>query len=104
MPYLSLLENVLLPCHFSARRRDNAGASGLEAKEASELLDHLGLTGEIRRRTVTQLSVGQQPPVAVARALIGVTFILAAGGALILLASNPHGAERLKDLPAGQIL
>ncbi len=37
-------------------------------------------------------------------ALIGVTFILAASGALILLASNPHGAEHLKELLVGQIL
>lgn len=71
VPYLSVLENVLLPCHFSSRRRDNAGADGLEAKEARELLDHLGLAGELRTRTVTQLSVGQQQRVAVARALIG---------------------------------
>ena len=40
----------------------------------------------------------------VQEALIGVTFILAASGALILLASNPHGAEHLKDLLVGQIL
>ena len=37
-------------------------------------------------------------------ALIGVTFVLAASGALLLLASNPHGAEHLKDLLVGQIL
>ena len=40
----------------------------------------------------------------VQEALIGVVFILAASGALILLASNPHGAEHLKDLLVGQIL
>jgi len=40
----------------------------------------------------------------VQEALIGVTFILAASGALILLASNPHGAEHLKELLVGQIL
>ena len=40
----------------------------------------------------------------VQEAMIGVTFILAASGALILLASNPHGAEHLKDLLVGQIL
>ena len=71
VPYLSLLENVLLPCHFSARRRDNAGAGGLAAKEAGQLLDRLGLGRDMRARTVTQLSVGQQQRVAVARALIG---------------------------------
>ena len=71
VPYLSVLENVLLPCHFSVRRNDNAGAGKLTATEAGQLLDHLGLAGELRARTVTQLSVGQQQRVAVARALIG---------------------------------
>lgn len=40
----------------------------------------------------------------VQEAIIGVAFILAASGALILLASNPHGAEHLKELLVGQIL
>lgn len=40
----------------------------------------------------------------VQEALIGVMFILAASGALIVLASNPHGAEHLKELLVGQIL
>ena len=40
----------------------------------------------------------------VQEALIGATFILAASGALIVLASNPHGAEHLKELLVGQIL
>ena len=37
-------------------------------------------------------------------ALIGVTFILAATGSILLLADNPHGGESLKDLLVGQIL
>ena len=40
----------------------------------------------------------------VQEAVIGVTFILAASGALIVLAANPQGAEHLKDLLVGQIL
>jgi zinc/manganese transport system permease protein len=40
----------------------------------------------------------------VQEATIGVVFILAASGALLLLASNPHGSEHLKDLLIGQIL
>ena len=40
----------------------------------------------------------------VQEALIGVTFIVAANAAILLLASNPHGAEHLKDLLIGQIL
>jgi zinc/manganese transport system permease protein len=40
----------------------------------------------------------------VQEALIGVTFILAASGALLLLAKNPHGGEHLRELLVGQIL
>jgi zinc/manganese transport system permease protein len=40
----------------------------------------------------------------VQEAIIGVSFVLAASGALLLLAHNPHGAEHLKDLLVGQIL
>src|SRR6185436_11513793 len=40
----------------------------------------------------------------VQEAVIGVTFIVAANIAIVLLASNPHGAEHLKDLLVGQIL
>lgn len=37
-------------------------------------------------------------------ALIGVLFVLAATGSILLLAENPHGAQHLKDLLVGQIL
>ena len=37
-------------------------------------------------------------------ALIGVMFILAACASILLLSSNPHGGEHLKDLLVGQIL
>jgi zinc/manganese transport system permease protein len=37
-------------------------------------------------------------------ALIGVVFVLAATGGILLLADNPHGGEALKDLLVGQIL
>jgi zinc/manganese transport system permease protein len=40
----------------------------------------------------------------VQEAVIGVAFIVAANAAILLLASNPHGAEHLKDLLVGQIL
>lgn len=36
--------------------------------------------------------------------LIGILFILAATGGILLLAGNPHGSEHLKDLLVGQIL
>ena len=37
-------------------------------------------------------------------AVIGVVFVVAASAEILLLASNPHGAEHLKDLLVGQIL
>ena len=40
----------------------------------------------------------------VQEAVIGVTFVLAANCAVLLLATNPRGAEHLKDLLIGQIL
>ena len=40
----------------------------------------------------------------VQEAVIGVTFVLAATGGILLLASNPHGSEHLRDLLVGQIL
>jgi zinc/manganese transport system permease protein len=40
----------------------------------------------------------------VQEAIIGVTFVVAANAAILMLAANPHGAEHLKDLLIGQIL
>lgn len=36
--------------------------------------------------------------------LIGILFVLAATGSILLLAENPHGAQNMKDLLVGQIL
>ena len=40
----------------------------------------------------------------VQEAVIGVVFVLGATASLMLLASNPHGSEHLRDLLVGQIL
>jgi len=72
VPYLSILENVTLPCRYSARRRLTARQHGGVDREAERLLAQLDLTEEVRsRRSVMRLSVGQQQRVAAARALIG---------------------------------
>ncbi len=72
IPYLSMQDNVLLPCRFSARRRSRALArSATLADEVKRLLAELDLDESRWRRPVTQLSVGQQQRVAAARALIG---------------------------------
>jgi putative ABC transport system ATP-binding protein len=73
IPYLSVLENVCLPCGFSARRRERAErAGGGMRAEAQRLLGELDLGGAgLLERPVTELSVGQQQRVAAARALLG---------------------------------
>jgi zinc/manganese transport system permease protein len=40
----------------------------------------------------------------VQEAIIGVVFVIASSAAILVLASNPHGGENLKDLLSGQIL
>lgn len=73
IPYLSVVENVVLPCHFAKLRREKAcQRSGSMAAEAIRLLGHLELDDpHVLERPVTELSVGQQQRVAAARALIG---------------------------------
>ena len=73
IPYLSVVENVTLPCRFSKRRRIRAAdrAAGFET-EAMRLLGKLGMDGSsVINQPVVELSVGQQQRVAAARALIG---------------------------------
>jgi putative ABC transport system ATP-binding protein len=69
LPYLSVLDNVLLPCRFSARR--TARCEGTPAKAAQSLLERVGLAPALWPRSAAALSVGQQQRVAAARALIG---------------------------------
>ena len=69
LPYLSVIDNVLLPCRFSARRHQQAG--GNPQSTATELLAALRLGQALWQKPVTELSVGQQQRVAVARALMG---------------------------------
>lgn len=71
IPYLSVVENVTLPCHFSRRRYERANTNGGLTVEAVRLLSRLGISDPLLNRPVTELSVGQQQRVAAARALIG---------------------------------
>ncbi|EIC19361.1 ABC transporter ATP-binding protein [Thiorhodovibrio frisius] len=73
LPFLSVMDNVLLPCRFSRRRRERARQSaGTLAGEARRLLGQLDLDHpQLHGRAVTTLSVGQQQRVAAARALMG---------------------------------
>jgi putative ABC transport system ATP-binding protein len=79
IPYLSIMENVTLPCRFSKRRLKQAAHNGDVRSEAMRLLSRLGLADPFMlRRPVTELSVGQQQRVAAARALLGAPEILIA--------------------------
>jgi putative ABC transport system ATP-binding protein len=69
LPYLSVLDNVLLPCRFSARRAQRC--QGSPAAAARSLLQHVALPAALWQRPAGALSVGQQQRVAAARALIG---------------------------------
>lgn len=72
LPYLSVLDNVLLPCRFSALRRQRAGSdAGSARRSAGQLLSEVGLDEALWHRPAVRLSVGQQQRVAAARALIG---------------------------------
>lgn len=72
VPYLSVVQNVILPCRFSKRRLRKVQENGGAEVEAKRLLERLGLDDEaLQARNVTELSVGQQQRVAAARALIG---------------------------------
>lgn len=68
LPYLSVRENIQLPCEFSKKRRRQA--ADLNAS-TTHLLQHLGFATDLGQRNVSDLSVGQQQRVAVARALMG---------------------------------
>jgi putative ABC transport system ATP-binding protein len=67
LPYLSMLDNVLLPCRFSTLRRQRAAG----ASSAQALLERMGLGPALWPRRTAELSVGQQQRVAAARALVG---------------------------------
>jgi putative ABC transport system ATP-binding protein len=72
LPYLSVLDNVLLPTRFSALRAARASSAGRKPRAAAqELLEQLALGTAFWKRPASALSVGQQQRVAAARALIG---------------------------------
>lgn len=72
LPWLPVIDNVLLGCRFSPSRSARAAQrSGSPAAQARTLLQRIGLPQEAWARAASELSVGQQQRVAAARALIG---------------------------------
>ena len=72
LPFLSVLDNVLLPCQFSKLRKQRAiERHGSIQTAAQTLLCDLGLATQLHQQLAGELSIGQQQRVAAARALIG---------------------------------
>ena len=78
VPYLSVVENVTLPCRFSRRRAARTTDGGGPENEAVRLLSRLGISDQLLQQPVTDLSVGQQQRVAAARALMGAPEVIIA--------------------------
>ena len=122
VPYLSAIDNVLLPLHFSPARRQASGKIQSKTNaEAQRLLDALGISSKtLGLQKAATLSIGQQQRVAAARAFIGSPEIIiadeptsaldeenqtdfleqlfkqkdATGASLLLVSHNTHIAER----------
>lgn len=72
IPYLSVIDNVILSCRFSTRRRLQIQTQFDHVEEGARYwLERLNLPANLWHQPATRLSVGQQQRVAAARALMG---------------------------------
>ena len=73
LPYLSAIDNVLLPLNFSMLKKHACGSTRAECySEAEKLLETLGIDIKTTaKQKAVELSIGQQQRVAAARAFIG---------------------------------
>jgi len=69
IPYLTVAENIALPCNLHRSRRARIQAPTV-AEEVMRLAHRLGIHAQLDA-SVTNLSMGQQQRVAIARAIIG---------------------------------
>ncbi len=76
IPYLSVLDNITLPVRMNAARRARLDGEGVK-ETAALLAGHLQI-GNLLKKQVTELSVGQQQRVAACRALIGAPELIVA--------------------------
>lgn len=64
IPYLSVLDNIVLGAHFAGQRGQSV------QQNARDLCERLGLSKDLLAQPARQTSVGQQQRIAVARALL----------------------------------
>ncbi|MEH6446003.1 MAG: ABC transporter ATP-binding protein [Oceanospirillaceae bacterium] len=94
IPYLSVVENVLLSCRFSKKRARSTLKE--DVTQAHALLSQLDIGSHLFDRNITQLSIGQQQRVAAARALIGAPQIIIADEPCSAL--DPANSQRFIEL------
>jgi putative ABC transport system ATP-binding protein len=70
IPYLTVLENILLPCHLNLERRKKFANKKEFVEKAQELCRKFKIENLLNNK-VTEISIGQQQRVAAARALLG---------------------------------
>ena len=75
LPYANVIDNIILPLYFSKQRSKKVEN---KINVAMNLCDQLRLPESILNQKASNLSVGQQQRVAVARALIGSPSIIVA--------------------------
>ena len=75
LPYANVIDNIILPLYFSKQRSKKVEN---KINSAMNLCDQLRLPESILNQKASNLSVGQQQRVAVARALIGSPSIIVA--------------------------
>ena len=75
LPYANVIDNIILPLYFSKQRSKKVEN---KTNAAMNLCDQLRLPESILNQKASNLSVGQQQRVAVARALIGSPSIIVA--------------------------